>query len=150
LSQAFCVDPPPPAKNNHDGSSAGHVTERAAMMSNILRSGLAALEHEIAQERAGALGRLGRRLESALAALAACPPTANPDRIIRDRLVAQAGYALWLYVVQREASGLSVTEQTMRDYAVPREVYARMGPIADGVEDASAPTLANARFVTPS
>jgi hypothetical protein len=115
------------------------------MVSNILRSGLATLEYEIAQERAGALGRLGRRLEATLAALAACPPTANSDRKIRDRLVAQAGYALWLYVVQREATGLSVTEQTMRDYAVPSEVYARMGPMAD---DASAPTLGNARFVT--
>jgi hypothetical protein len=36
-----------------------------------LRSGWATLGYEIAEERASALGRLGRRLETALAALAA-------------------------------------------------------------------------------
>jgi hypothetical protein len=64
------------------------------------------LQYEIAEERASALGRLGRRLEAALTALAACPRTANSDRKIRDGLVEQAGYALWLFVVQREACGL--------------------------------------------
>src|SRR5271167_4538854 len=100
------------------------------MAVNFLRSGYAALEHEIAQEKASALGRLGRRLEAALAALAACPRTATPDRKIRDRLVEQAGYALWLFVVQREACGLNDSTHMMRDYGVPNEVYARMGPLA--------------------
>jgi hypothetical protein len=63
------------------------------MALNLLRSGYATLEYEIAQERASALGRLGRRLEAALTALAACPRTANSDRKLRDRLVEQAGYA---------------------------------------------------------
>ncbi|WP_342804242.1 DUF6665 family protein [Bradyrhizobium sp. CSA112] len=76
------------------------------MALNLLRSGYATIEYEIAQERASALGRLGRRLEAALTALAACPLTANSDRKIRDGLVEQAGYALWLFVVQREACGL--------------------------------------------
>src|SRR5438477_12894908 len=97
------------------------------MTLNLLRSGYATLEYEIAQERASALGRLGRRLEGALAALAACPRTANSDRKIRDRLVEQAGYALWLFAVQREACGLDGGAQMMRDYGVPNEVYARMG-----------------------
>lgn len=100
------------------------------MTLDLLRSGYATLEHEIAQERASALGRLGRRLEAALAALAACPRTANSDRKIRDRLVEQAGYALWLFVVQREACGLNKISQVMRDYGVPNEVYVRMGPLA--------------------
>jgi hypothetical protein len=91
-------------------------------------SGYATLECEIAQEKASALGRLGRRLEGALAALAACPRTANSDRKIRDSLVEQAGYALWLFVVQREACGLNDSAQIMRNYGVPKEVYARMGP----------------------
>jgi hypothetical protein len=98
------------------------------MALNLLRSGYAPLEYEIAQERAVALGRLGRRLEAALAALAAC--SANCDRKIRDSLVEQAGYALWLFVVQREACGLNASAQVMRDYGVPNEVYARMGPLA--------------------
>ena len=50
------------------------------MALNLLRSGYATLEYEIAQERASALGRLGRRLEAALAALAACPRTGASDR----------------------------------------------------------------------
>ena len=91
-------------------------------------SGYATLECEITQEKASALGRLGRRLEAALAALAACPRTANSDRKIRDSLVEQAGYALWLFVVQREACGLNDSTQIMRSYGVPKEVYARMGP----------------------
>jgi hypothetical protein len=101
------------------------------MASNSLRSGYATLEYEIAQEKASALGRLGRRLEAALAALSACPRTAASDRKIRDSLVAQAGYALWLFVVQREACGLNDSAQVMRDYAVPSEVVARMGPLAE-------------------
>jgi hypothetical protein len=100
------------------------------MTLDLLRSGYATLEYEIAQERASALGRLGRRLEVAVAALAACPRTANSDRKIRDRLVDQAGYALWLFVVQREACGLNKTAQVLQDYGVPNEVYARMGPLA--------------------
>jgi hypothetical protein len=97
------------------------------MVLDVLRSGYAALDYEIAQERASSLGRLGRRLEGALAALAACPPMANSDRRARDSLVEQAGYALWLFVVQREACGLNNSAQVMRDYGVPNEVSARMG-----------------------
>ena len=99
------------------------------MTLDLLRSGYATLEYEIAQERASALGRLGRRLEAALTALAACPRTANSDRKIRDSLVEQAGYALWLFVVQREACGLNKIDHVMQEYGVPNEVYARMGPL---------------------
>ena len=100
------------------------------MTLDLLRSGCATLEYEFAEERASALGRLGRRLEAALAALAECPRTADTDRKIRDGLVEQAGYALWLFVVQREACGLNDSAQMMRNYGVPSEVYARMGPLA--------------------
>jgi CubicO group peptidase (beta-lactamase class C family) len=99
------------------------------MAESLLRSGYATLEHEIAQEKASALGRLGRRLEAALAALAACPRTATADRKIRDSLVEQAGYALWLFIGQREACGLNDSSQVMQDYAVPHEVNVRMGPL---------------------
>jgi hypothetical protein len=84
------------------------------MALNLLRSGYTTLEYEIAQEKASALGRLGRRLEAALAALAACPRTATSDRKICDSLVEQAGYALWLFVVQREACGLYDSAQVMQ------------------------------------
>ena len=100
------------------------------MASNFFRSGYAILEYEIAQERASALARLGRRLEGALAALAACPRRAHSDPRVRDSLVEQAGYALWLFVVQREACGLNDSTQVIRNYGVPNEVYTRMGPLA--------------------
>ena len=98
------------------------------MASNSLRSGWATLEYEIAEERASALGRLGRRLEAALEALAACPPATSSERTVRDNLVGEAGYALWLLIVQREACGLNDSTHLMQTYAVPSEVYARVGP----------------------
>jgi hypothetical protein len=100
------------------------------MAVNLLNSGYATLQYEIAEERASALGRLGRRLEAALTALAACPRTANSNRNIRDGLVEQAGYALWLFVVQREACGLNKIDHVIQVYGVPNEVVARMGPLA--------------------
>jgi hypothetical protein len=98
------------------------------MTLSSLRSGWTTLEYEIAEERASALGRLGRRLEAALAALAACPPTEPSERTIRNSLVEEAGYALWLFVVQREACGLNDSVHVMQTYRVPSEVSARMGP----------------------
>ena len=91
----------------------------------------AALDYEIAQEKASTLGRLGRALEAALAALRefdAEPRELSPDaRRERRALVDSAGHALWLFVVQREALGLRDARQLMRDYRVPAEVQARMG-----------------------
>ena len=101
------------------------------MAFDLLRPGYATLEYEIAEERASALGRLGRRLEAALTALAACPRTANSNRKTRERLVEQAGYALWLFVVQREACGLNKIDHVIQVYRVPNEVLARMGPLAE-------------------
>ena len=101
------------------------------MAFDLLRSGYATLTHEMAEERASALARLGRRLEAALTALAACPKTPDGDRKVRDRLVAQAGYALWLFVVQRESCGLNKMDHVIKMYGVPKEVLFRMGPLAE-------------------
>jgi hypothetical protein len=91
----------------------------------------AALDYEIAQEKASTLGRLGRALEAALAALrehdAQQDETMPESREIRRALVAQAGHALWMFVVQRESIGLRDSRQLMRDYRVPAEVQGRMG-----------------------
>jgi hypothetical protein len=126
--------------------SAGQSSERADMALNLFSSGYATLQYEIAEERASALGRLGRRLDAALTALAACPRTASSDRKIRDRLVEQAGYALWLLVVQREACGLNRMDHVIKVYRVPNEVVARMGPLAEpGKSPAKALGLAEAR-----
>jgi hypothetical protein len=91
----------------------------------------ATLDYEIAQEKASALGRMGRALEAALATLRAFDAQAREMTAAAKRerraLVEQAGYALWLFVVQREALGLRDSPQLMRDYQVPAEVRARMG-----------------------
>jgi hypothetical protein len=93
-----------------------------------------ALDYEIAQEMASALGRLGRALEAALAALsdfdAAHRDMAKAESVLRAQrraLVAEAGTALWHFVVQREACGLRDTRQIMLDYRVPPEVRDRVG-----------------------
>jgi hypothetical protein len=92
------------------------------------------LEHEFAQEMASALGRLGRALEAALAALVEFDRDDTRDggpalerRQERSVLVAQASVALWHFVVQREACGLRDMRHVLRDYRVPPEVAARMG-----------------------
>jgi hypothetical protein len=100
------------------------------MTFDLLRSGYATLAYEIAEERASALARLGRRLEAALTALAEYKRTDDSNREIRKRLVAEAGYALWLFVVQREACGLNKIDHVIKVYGVPNEVLARTGPLA--------------------
>jgi hypothetical protein len=88
---------------------------------------IVALDYEIAQERATALGRLGRALEAALAALSDYD-TAHTERdAVRGQLVQAASDALWCFIVQREACGLRDSRPVIRDYRVPAEVYARMG-----------------------
>jgi hypothetical protein len=91
----------------------------------------AALDYEIVQEKAAALGRLGRRLEHALLALAQFDQgeAQHSEARLRERrgLVADAGEALWYFMVQREACGLRDGRQVMRDYRVPVEVQYRMG-----------------------
>src|SRR4051794_30552347 len=97
---------------------------------NIWTDNSTALDYEIAQEKASTLGRLGRALEAALAALKAfdvrvIEGTAETRRE-RKALVEEAGHALWLFVVQREPTGWRASRRVMRDYGVPPEVQGRM------------------------
>lgn len=86
-----------------------------------------ALDYEIAQERASALGRLGRALEAALAALAEYDNDGAASAATRARLVQDASDALWCFMVQRESCGLRDPRPVLRHYGVPADVYARMG-----------------------
>jgi hypothetical protein len=88
---------------------------------------MAALDYEIAQEQATALGRLGRTLEAALGALADYHANHERRDAARTRLVQDASDALWCFLVQREACGLRDPQPVIREYRVPAEVYARMG-----------------------
>jgi hypothetical protein len=97
-----------------------------------------ALDYETAQELAAALGRLGRALEAALGALSRHDRAGTEDpgksaalaasaRAARERLLQDASYALWCFVIQREACGLRDQRSIAREYCVPREVQNRMG-----------------------
>ena len=97
---------------------------------NIWTDNATALDYEIAQEKASTLGRLGRALEAALAALRdfdARPHDPAAAKQVRRALVAEATQALWHFVVQREALGLRDSRQVVRDYRVPGEVQSLMG-----------------------
>ena len=94
--------------------------------------GIAALDYEFARQQASALGRLGRTLEAALAALLEYD-SADPDPPTEHaRLVQEAGEALWCFLVQREACGLRDPRPIIREYRVPVEVQNRMGVFDSG------------------
>jgi hypothetical protein len=99
------------------------------------RTPIDVLNYEMVQEQASALGRMGRALEQALDRLRAfdaaqlrsdAPASAQKTR---RRLVLEAGHALWMFVVQREASGLRDSRTIMRAYNVPGEVQLCMGAV---------------------
>jgi len=102
-------------------------------MSRNLRPPVDILHYEIVQEQASALGRMGRALEQALAQLRAfdaahvAPETPEAMQPARRKLVVEAGQALWMFVVQREATGLRDSRHIMRTYNVPAEVQRCMG-----------------------
>ncbi|AWM02962.1 DUF6665 family protein [Bradyrhizobium amphicarpaeae] len=102
-------------------------------MSRDLRPPVDILHYEIVQEQASALGRMGRTLEQALTRLRefdaahAQSDLAPLQQQARRKLVLEAGQALWMFVVQREASGLRDSRHIMRTYNVPGEVQLCMG-----------------------
>jgi hypothetical protein len=81
----------------------------------------AALQSEIAQEQAAALGRMGRKAETALAALRAHEGGG------RAEVLKKATDAVWCFFVQREVMGLRDRAQIIFDYQIPREVMVRLG-----------------------
>jgi len=104
------------------------MTLRPAPASSSSRTArVVALDYEIAREQAAALGRLGRALEAALAALAEYERTDGERGAARAGLVQDASDALWCFIVQREACGLRDPRPVIREYRVPVEVHNRMG-----------------------
>jgi hypothetical protein len=88
-------------------------------------TGQSALDRELKAESAANLGRTGREIEVALAALADCSPLIAQEP--RKHLVKIAARAVWRYFVQREAMGLVNHNQAIAHYAIPPEVLARVG-----------------------
>jgi hypothetical protein len=86
-------------------------------------TGEAVLRYELMEEQAASLGRAGRKVEDALAALR----DHQGDAEARLVLVKAAADALWGFLVQREVSGLRDRDRVVAEYAVPREVLVRVG-----------------------
>jgi hypothetical protein len=91
------------------------------------------IDDELTQEKASALGRIGRKLEAALQALADFDGSGSDDipdeaeQLAREALVAAAALALWTLIVQREACGFSSARAVLDDYKVPPDVHRRCG-----------------------
>lgn len=81
----------------------------------------AGFAHELVGERAAALGRAGRAVEVALAALRAADPAD------REALLKSAAGAVWTFFVQREACGFRDQKGVIAHYAIPKAVLARLG-----------------------
>jgi hypothetical protein len=87
------------------------------------KTGLATLDHELAEEMAISLGRAGERVEASLKALAA----AGPDGEARGPFLREAARAVHAYFIQRELCGLRRHDDAIALYGIPREVLARLG-----------------------
>lgn len=85
-------------------------------------SGEAALRYELLEEQAHSLGRAGRKVELALAALAA-----HPGGEGRAELLRAAADAVWCFLVQREVMGLRDRTAVVAQYGIPKEVLNRIG-----------------------
>jgi hypothetical protein len=81
----------------------------------------AALRHEILEEQAASLGRMGRKVETALAALRA------HDGEGRAETLKAAADAVWGFLVQREILGLRDRAAIVAYYGIPGEVMAKLG-----------------------
>lgn len=85
--------------------------------------GIGLLDHEIAAEKAAALGRAGERVEHSLARLKAHQGDADE----RARLRQAAADAVYGYFIQRELCGMRRHHGAIREYGIPNEVLARLG-----------------------
>jgi hypothetical protein len=85
-------------------------------------SGDAILHYELMAEQAYSLGRAGKRVEAALAAL-----RDHGGEEGREALLKAAADAVWGFLVQREVMGLRDRAAIIAHYAIPKEVLARLG-----------------------
>lgn len=84
-------------------------------------AGTAALEHEIAAERASSLGAAERRAVEALAALA------SADEGERASRLAAAQQSVWEFMVQRELIGMRRHAEIIRALNIPPAVLNGLG-----------------------
>jgi hypothetical protein len=83
---------------------------------------------EVAEDKAGALGRAGRRLEQALDEFRDYETsTAAHAPAKRDRLLWKLADIVYAFIVQREACGLRDSRHVLKHFDIPREALARVG-----------------------
>lgn len=82
---------------------------------------LAAVMAEVDAEKAASLGRVGQKVERALAALQAAPSEDRPARL------AEARDAVWGLFVQREVMGQLDHRAVIAHYGIPPEVLRQLG-----------------------
>jgi hypothetical protein len=91
-----------------------------------VETGEAVLRYELLEEQAHSLGRAGRKVEAALAALRDHDQAAAGSDG-RPALLKAAADAVWGFFVQREVMGLRDRAAVIAQYGIPREVLARLG-----------------------
>ena len=85
---------------------------------------------EVAEEKADALGRAGRRLQQAIEAFREHEQRAAAERRAdakRERLLWDLAERIEALLVQREACGLRDSRYVLAFYGVPREAVMRVG-----------------------
>jgi hypothetical protein len=89
------------------------------------------LQREIAEEKAGTLGRTGQRLQAAVESFRDHERSRRPEaartEAKRERLLWDLAERAESFVVQREACGLRDSRDALEFYGVPREATARIG-----------------------
>ena len=86
------------------------------------QTGTAAIEHEIAAERASSLGAAEHKVVTAMAALS----SAGADR---DAALSVARLVVWEYFVQRELIGFRKHTDVIQELKITSEVLAGLGAI---------------------
>lgn len=92
---------------------------------------VANVQREIAEEKAGTLGRTGQRLQAAIDLLREHERSHSPaDQLAaarRERLLWDLAERVESLIVQREACGLRDAHHVLAFYGVPHEATARVG-----------------------
>ena len=90
---------------------------------SLAETGFDALGYEILAEKAAALGRTGERAEICLRRLKQHEHGAES----RTAMVREAAEAVYAWFIQRELCGIRRHDDVIREYAIPKEVLARLG-----------------------
>lgn len=114
------------------GAEASYIVVMVLRMPQNLRSqlrydtGADVLSAELMAEQANSLGRMGRSMEKALAALEQARAN-GVDAAAIETLTRGAADAVWSFFVQREVLGMTNHKPVIAHYAIPKDVLNRLG-----------------------